>query len=533
MAKRKRRVEEEERELTRKEIRLRTRDRKRNQRLYTGTGIAIGLALLLVVIGAVWQFAVRPGTAIASVGEDQIVTRDFWKRIRFERWQLQNQLFQMQQLEQQFGQGIFGNQISQIQNTLANPGALATQVLDRMIDETVAEQQAVARNITVSEQEIEDALREEIANSRGAITEPQATSTAEAGAEATATASGWTPTPMPTLDLSSTVTATATALPTSEPLPTSPLISDTGYTEGLNLWTENLETATGLSLADYRDLIRLRLLTDKLQEQIGEEQVKATEEQVHARHILLNIREPAPTPTATVTSTVTAPLTASLPLTDLAGLAAPTTVTSPVDVTTTEEMTASTGVTATSSVSEPSPVTSSTALTDASVVTPTVALTDTVELTGAGAISNTPDVTTTLATDPNAPRSDAETLALAQELRSRILNGEDFASLAMTYSDDASNAGSGGDLEWFGRGRMAAPFEEAAFSLPLNQVSEPVKTEFGYHLIEVLEKDENRPKDEAQFGQERQEAYQNWLQEQKSATVIERPEDLVAYLPPD
>jgi hypothetical protein len=299
------------------------------------------------------------------------------------------------------------------------------------------------------------------------------------------------------------------------------------------LWTENLETATGLSLADYRELIRLRLLADKLQEQIGAERVEVTEEQIHARHILLNIQEPALTPTSTVTSTDTVPLTASLPLTDLAAMAAGTTVTSPVDLTTTNATTASAAVTTTLPVSEPPAVTATAALTDAGIVTTTAELTGAGELTGAEAISTTPGVTTTPAIDPDAARSEAEALALAQELRNRILNGEDFATLAMAYSDDTTNASSGGDLGWFGRGRMAAPFEEAAFSLPLNQVSEPIKTEFGYHLIEVLEKDEDRPKDEAQLEQERQEAYQTWLQEQKSTTVINRPEDMAAFLPPD
>ena len=51
---------------------------------------------------------------------------------------------------------------------------------------------------------------------------------------------------------------------------------------------------------------------------------------------------------------------------------------------------------------------------------------------------------------------------------------------------------------------MVAPFEEAAFSLPIGQVSEPVKSDFGYHLIEVIEKDTQRPKDEAKLKQVRE-----------------------------
>jgi hypothetical protein len=78
---------------------------------------------------------------------------------------------------------------------------------------------------------------------------------------------------------------------------------------------------------------------------------------------------------------------------------------------------------------------------------------------------------------------------------------------------------------------MVAPFEEAAFSLPEGEISEPIRTDFGYHLIEVLEKDAERPKDEATLEQERTTAFQSWLDEQITATPIERPDDLVSMLP--
>ena len=107
-----------------------------------------------------------------------------------------------------------------------------------------------------------------------------------------------------------------------------------------------------------------------------------------------------------------------------------------------------------------------------------------------------------------------------------------LATLAKEKTKDPSGTENGGDLGWFGKGRMVAPFEEAAFSLPLNQVSEPVKTDFGYHLIEVLEKDPARPKDEAQLQQERAQAFQTWLDEQTSGNQVERSGDLSSLLPP-
>lgn len=79
---------------------------------------------------------------------------------------------------------------------------------------------------------------------------------------------------------------------------------------------------------------------------------------------------------------------------------------------------------------------------------------------------------------------------------------------------------------------MVAPFEAAAFSLPVGQVSEPIKTDFGYHLIEVLERDPVRPKDEAQLQQERAQAFEAWLSEQSAADQVKRAGNLLDFMPP-
>lgn len=84
--------------------------------------------------------------------------------------------------------------------------------------------------------------------------------------------------------------------------------------------------------------------------------------------------------------------------------------------------------------------------------------------------------------------TDAEALEKTKQLRERIVKGEDFAVLAKAESDDAGSGAQGGDLGSFGRGRMVPVFEEAAFTLPLNEVSQPVKSQFGYHLIQVQER---------------------------------------------
>lgn len=77
--------------------------------------------------------------------------------------------------------------------------------------------------------------------------------------------------------------------------------------------------------------------------------------------------------------------------------------------------------------------------------------------------------------------------AQAKELKSRIDNGEKFEALAKKYSLCPSGE-NGGDLGYFTRRQMVKPFEDAAFQTNAGEVSEPVKTEFGWHLIKVYDK---------------------------------------------
>ncbi len=81
----------------------------------------------------------------------------------------------------------------------------------------------------------------------------------------------------------------------------------------------------------------------------------------------------------------------------------------------------------------------------------------------------------------------AEARKKIKEVRQKVQKGEDFAELAKTYSEGPS-APRGGDLDFFGRGQMVKPFEDAAFSLKPNETSDIVETKFGYHLIKVVDK---------------------------------------------
>lgn len=76
----------------------------------------------------------------------------------------------------------------------------------------------------------------------------------------------------------------------------------------------------------------------------------------------------------------------------------------------------------------------------------------------------------------------------AQDIVKKLEDGEDFAALAKEYSIDEGTKENGGELGFFGRGEMVEEFDQVAFDLKKDEISEPIKSDFGYHIIEVHEK---------------------------------------------
>ena len=91
---------------------------------------------------------------------------------------------------------------------------------------------------------------------------------------------------------------------------------------------------------------------------------------------------------------------------------------------------------------------------------------------------------------PDALASEDEVRIRIQQLYDRIAQGEDFATLARANSQDPGSGSSGGDLGWVIPGQMVPEFEKAMDSLSIGEVSEPVKTRFGWHIIQVLDRRE-------------------------------------------
>lgn len=111
-----------------------------------------------------------------------------------------------------------------------------------------------------------------------------------------------------------------------------------------------------------------------------------------------------------------------------------------------------------------------------------------------------------------------ETEAEAEEVAELLDEGEDFVELAREYSTDQSNKDDGGYLGFFGRGRMVEPFEEAAFSLSPGEYSDPVETEFGFHIIEVLDR---KDQEEVQYEDVSEQVMEALADEQVSIVINE------------
>ncbi|MCX6031861.1 MAG: peptidylprolyl isomerase [Chloroflexi bacterium] len=378
----------EERQVTRKETVRRRKDAEQNRRVAIGL-IAVG-ALLVILIGAgvIQELVLKPRQPVAVVNNQNISSQDYQKRVLLDWFQAGN--------------------------NLTDPQGTSLETLDQMIDDKILREQAQQRGITVSPEEIDQAIEKTFGYER---TPPTATPTP-------AVAPTQAPTPTPGGE------------PTATPQPTPTPVTLEAYQKAYQGYMDRLKQVASVSPADFRSLIESDLLRQKLYEVVAKD-VPTTEEQVHARHILVAIRTPEPTPT-------------------------------------------------------PVP---------------------------AGQPTPTPDPS---ATPVPAPRDEAQALARIIEVQQKLGAGGDFAKLALEYSDDPGSAESGGDLGWFGQGQMVTEFDTAAFALEPGKISDPVKTTYGYHLIQVLEKDPARPSDAYTLAQRKYDSYNTWLSDLRTAAKIER-----------
>jgi len=112
-----------------------------------------------------------------------------------------------------------------------------------------------------------------------------------------------------------------------------------------------------------------------------------------------------------------------------------------------------------------------------------------------------------------------------------LKNGSDFARLAREFSSDTGSGSQGGDLGWFGKGAMVPEFEDAAFNQPIGEIGEPIKSQFGYHIIQVLDRRE-LPLSASQLQQNRDTAFNDWLSTVKAEADIVNYDTWRSQIPP-
>lgn len=433
---------------TKRHLARQQREAKQTRLLIIGT-IIVGVVILgLVIYGTIMQFIVRPNITVAQVGNTEINVRDFETRVKYTRVQMLNQAYQYFTYYQQFGQ--FGQSFlqtaQQIVTEMLNPTTLGRDVLDGMVDNIIIREEAEARGITASEEEIDEAIQAAFGFFPNGTPTPTTTATiqstptfsetmlslvtltstpTETGTptetpEVTPTASDQTPsddnesqeTPESQPEETTEVDATQQAeTPTPELSPTitlTPTITSTPTPYTTEEFAKNLKDFEDVygdynfDLNDLRKIFEAQILREKLLEKVTEDLVPV-EEEVWARHILVETEE--------------------------------------------------------------------------------------------------------------------EALEILREIE----DGEDFALLAAKHSTDESNRDSGGDLGWFDREMMVDEFSDVAFDLEVGEISDPVETEFGYHIIQVLGKRESQVLPN-EFQADKQDAFETWLTEQRS-----QREDVVIY----
>lgn len=146
--------------------------------------------------------------------------------------------------------------------------------------------------------------------------------------------------------------------------------------------------------------------------------------------------------------------------------------------------------------------------------------------------------TTASATTTTSEWTDADwaaALATAEEVRSKLISTGDWTALAKEYSDDTGTADVGGDLGVVKKGKMVPEFNDAVFSLDLNEIPEPVKSTYGYHIIQVtvitaaVQQTLDEVRDDITstlLDQNKEEAFEQWLEDVKTELGVTYREDM-------
>lgn len=378
---------------------------RRQARIITISSIVIlTIVFASIVYGVLNETVLLNYKPVITVNGETVFVREFQVRVRAARQQLIDQYVQYYNLAMMFGidpstDSSLSSAFSNIETRLNTPSAVGKQVLTNIEDDLLTKQYAQANGITVTAEEVEQAIREAYNYYPGGTPIPSPTGT---------------PISYPTLSAAQLELATATPTftpaftatpgPTNTPAPTeAPAATATPYTEqGFNnLYREGLDYYKKLGVTEkmYRGVFfENALYREKVKAAVTAD-VPHEAEQVWARHILVA-----------------------------------------------DESTANTVLTL-------------------------------------------------------------------------LLAGGDWNTLAATYSTDPGSKDHGGDLGWFGKGKMVPEFETAAFALKIGEISKPVQSSHGYHIIQVLGH-ENRPLNAEEYQAAVDSKFTSWLEAQRAAANI-------------
>jgi len=291
------------REPTRKQIAVKRRDREQRKWFLLALGL---LAALVVGIGAVAlvdQLILKPSHPVAIVNGVTVRLDAYQSRDRYERFMLDSFL---QNLDRQLAlidaQEPTNDFLAQYYRQIADQTrqqrlGVDRQTADDMIEEELVRQKAAELGLSVTEAELNEAIRARIAGMSGFWTESQATAAASTAVAATATADTFTPTSQPTAALATTsaITSTPTVTPevsTPPPTPTRHIITQDEFSQDYADYLSVLKEQTGLSESKYRNIVAAGLLVEKVRQYYAD-QVPAEAEQLNVSHIQVDTQEEA------------------------------------------------------------------------------------------------------------------------------------------------------------------------------------------------------------------------------------------------
>lgn len=379
-------------------------ERERLQKRYITIGaiVVIVTAIALAAYGIVKEGIIDPQKPVVTVNDRVLTQKQFQAWTRYQRFQLVNQYASYYNFMQSFGDSnnMFEQNLRQITFQL-EPAFMGASTLQKLSELLLVKEEAERRGITVSEEEVETYIAENILQYYPSGT-PTPTPTWETLPTSTLSAQQLTlipPTATPEEELADEATPTPGDEEPTVSAPTATPYTEEAYKARLNEYIQYVGGIAKISEEEFRWIIESQIYLEKVKQAVTAD-IESEEEQVWARHILVESEEEA------------------------------------------------------------------------------------------------------------------------QDVIDQLEDGADFAELAEEVSIDTGSAAQGGDLGWFGRDQMVAPFEEAAFSLEIGEISEPVESDFGWHVIQVLGR-EVRQLPPQMLQQRREQAFQAWLGEQRQAADVE------------